>query len=83
MLDPETKRKARELGVPGFLDAVELVGLDTSYSSLAFDDKMKVVIDYSYQEKLNTQVERLIRNAHFRFRPNLHHILLSHQQTAS
>ena len=67
MLDPETKRKARELGIPGFLDAVELVGSDPSYAALAFDDKMKVVVDYSYQEKMNAQVARLIRNAHFRF----------------
>lgn len=67
MLDPEAKRKARELGIPGFLDAVELVGSDPSYAGLAFDGKMKVVIDYSYQEKLNAQVARLIRNAHFRF----------------
>jgi len=67
MLDPETKRKARELAIPGFLDAVELVASDPSYAGLAFDDKMKVVVDYSYQEKLNAQVTRLIRNARFRF----------------
>ncbi len=53
MLDPETKRKARELGVPGLLDAVELVGSDPSYAGLSFDEKMRVVIDYSHQERLN------------------------------
>ncbi|MGN8690294.1 hypothetical protein ACTND8_10365 [Atopobiaceae bacterium HCP3S3_F7] len=30
-------------------------------------DKMKVVVDYSYQEKTNAQVARLVRNARFRF----------------
>lgn len=66
MLDPETKRKARELGVPGLLEAVELVGTDPSYAALSFEEKVRVVVDYSYQEKSNAQVARLLRNAHLR-----------------
>ena len=67
MLDPETKRKVRELNVIGLLDAIELVGNDLSYASLSFEEKIKVIIDYSYQEKQNSQVARLLRNAHLRF----------------
>ena len=66
MLDPETRRKARELGVPGLLDAFDIVAEDPSYAHLAFEEKAKVVIDYAYQEKTNTLVAGLIRNAHFR-----------------
>lgn len=67
MLDPETRRKARELGVPGLLEAIDLVGGDQSYDALAFEDKVKVVVDYAYQESQSRLVERLIKGAHLRF----------------
>lgn len=66
MLDPETRRKARELKVPGLLDAIDMVGADDSYAQLSFEDKVKVIVDYSYQEAMNSKVERLIRQAHLR-----------------
>lgn len=67
MLDPETKRKARELRVPGLLEAIDIVGTDPSYAALSFEDKAKVIIDYAYQESQNRLVERLIKGAHLRF----------------
>lgn len=67
MLDPETKRKARELGVPGFVEALDIIESDPSYTELPFKDKMKVIIDYAYQESQNKLVARLIKNAHLRF----------------
>lgn len=67
MLDPETRRKARELGVPGLLDAIDMVEGDASYADLAFADKAKVVIDYAYQEKHNLTVSRLLKCAKLRF----------------
>lgn len=66
MLDPETRRKVRELKVPGLLDAIDMVGTDDSYAALSFEDKVKVLVDYSYQEAMNAKVERLIRQAHLR-----------------
>jgi DNA replication protein DnaC len=66
MLDPETRRKVRELKVPGLLDAIDMVGGDESYASLSFEDKVKVLVVYSYQEAMNEKVERLIRQAHLR-----------------
>ena len=66
MIDLETKRKIRELAIPGMVDALDLVAQDPSYAKLSFDEKIKVVVDYSYQEKKNDQVARLIRNAHLR-----------------
>ena len=67
MLDPETRRKARELGVPGLADAIEMVEADASYAGLPFADKAKVVVDYAYQESRNRLVERLIKGARLRF----------------
>ena len=67
MLDPETRRKARELKVPGFLDAIEMLSADDSYAALSFEDKIKVLIDYSYQEATNAKVAGLIRRAKLRF----------------
>ena len=66
MLDPETRRKVRELKVPGLLDAIDMVGTDDSYAALSFEDKVKVLVDYAYQEATNAKVERLIRQAHLR-----------------
>ena len=66
MLDPETRRKVRELKVPGLLDAIDMVGGDESYAPLSFEDKVKVLVDYSYQEAMNAKVEGLIRRAHLR-----------------
>ena len=66
MLDPETRRKVRELKVPGLLDAIDMVGGDDSYAPLSFEDKVKVLVDYSYQEAMNAKVEGLIRRAHLR-----------------
>lgn len=67
MLDPETRRKARELGVPGLLDAVDMVEGDPSFANLSYAEKTKVVIDYVYQEKHNSTVSRLIKCAKLRF----------------
>lgn len=67
MLDSETKRKARELEVPGLLDAIDIVETDPSYIDLAFKDKMKIIIDYAYQESQNKLISWLIKNAHLRF----------------
>lgn len=66
MLDPETRRKVRELKVPGLLDAIDMVGTDDSYAALSFEDKVKVLVDYAYQEATNAKVDRLIRQAHLR-----------------
>ncbi|MEG0791845.1 MAG: ATP-binding protein [Gordonibacter sp.] len=67
MLDPETKRKIRELGVPGMLDVTEMLCDDPSYAGLSFEEKARVAVDYMYQEAANNKVARLIRNAKLRF----------------
>ena len=66
MLDPETKRKIRELKVPGMIEAVEMMDSDPAFASLPFEERLRVVVDYSYQEMENARVTRLLRNAHLR-----------------
>ena len=66
MLDPETRRMCREMGVPGLLEALDMVCEDPSYAALAFEDKVKVVIDYAHQEMSNKRVASLLRSAHLR-----------------
>lgn len=66
MLDPETKRKIRELRIPGMIEAVEMLDADPAFASLSFDERLRTIIDYSHQEMENAQVARLLRNAHLR-----------------
>ena len=66
MLDVETKRKIRELAVPGMVDILDLMETDAAYASLSFDERMKIVIDHTYSQKMNDDIVRLIKNAKFR-----------------
>lgn len=66
MLDPETKRKAREIGAPGLLDIVEDIGSDPSYAALSFDEKMTIVIDHVHDEVQRKKVASLIKSAKLR-----------------
>ena len=67
MVDAETKRKARELGVAGLAEIVESVSEDPSYAALTFDEKMKIVIDHAHAEMGRKQVESLLKSAKLRF----------------
>ena len=66
MIDPETKRKCRELGVAGLVEALEMADADPSYAALPFEDKARIVVDYCWQETRNRKTESLIRSAHLR-----------------
>ena len=66
MLDPETKRKIRELRVPGMIEAVEMLDADPAFARLSFDERLRMVVDHCHQEMEDAQVARLLRNAHLR-----------------
>jgi len=66
LLNEETRRKLRELNLNEMIEAIDQQSTDIDYSSLAFEDRMKMAIDYVYQKKYNTKVQRLIRTAKFR-----------------
>lgn len=66
MLDKETVRKIREMGVPEILDAyVDQVKTADSISE-PFERRFAGLIDYAYQSKYNQKVERLLKAAHLR-----------------
>ena len=66
MLDPETKRKIRELRIPGMIESVEMLDADPAFATLSFDERLRIVVDHCHQEMENSQVSRLLRNAHLR-----------------
>lgn len=66
MIDQETKRKMRIIGIPEAIEVIDMMAADPSYANMGFDDKMKVIVDYVAQEKENASVKRLIQRARFR-----------------
>lgn len=66
-MDPETRRKAREIGAPGLVDVLDMLGNDPSYASLTADERTKIVVDHVHSEIARLRVESLIRSARLRF----------------
>ncbi len=69
MLDDETRRKLRELNLEDFIDAIDAQSKDISYSTMTFEERLKMAVDHLYQSKNNKKVKRLIRMSKFRI-PN-------------
>jgi len=66
LLNEETRRKLRELNLSEMIDAIDTQSQDVGYATLSFEDRMKLTVDYVYQKKYNTKVQRLIKMAKFR-----------------
>ncbi len=66
MMNDETKRKLRELNLGEIITAIEIQNQDISYTSLPFDDRIQRMVDYLYQEKYNSKIQRLIKLSNFR-----------------
>src|SRR5450830_463155 len=49
-----------------FAGGNNIQGQDSSYSSFPFDDRVKMAVDYVYQEKYNGKVKRLLSSAKLR-----------------
>ena len=67
MLNDETKRKLRELNISEVIDAIEYQDQDPITVSLPFEERLQRIVDYLYQEKYNSKIQRLIKSAKFRF----------------
>lgn len=67
MLNDETKRKLRELNISEVIDAIEYQNQDPVTVSLPFEERLQRIVDYLYQEKYNSKIQRLIKSAKFRF----------------
>jgi DNA replication protein DnaC len=66
LLNEETRRKLRELNLSEMIDAIDTQSQDVGYTTFSFEDRMKMAVDYIYQKKYNTKVQRLIKIAKFR-----------------
>lgn len=66
LLNEETRRKLRELNLNEMIEAIDEQAQDIGYSTMSFEDRLKLAIDFVYQKKYNSKVERLITAAKFR-----------------
>lgn len=66
MINEETRRKLREMCLEDMITALDQQNRDPAYASLPFDDRLKILVDYAYQEKYNGKVKRLHKQAKFR-----------------
>ena len=67
MIDNETIRKASEMGIIDVIDAVNTVESNTTYITLSFDEKIKMIIDMVYQCRYNEAVKKLKKRAKLRY----------------
>jgi DNA replication protein DnaC len=66
MMNEETRRKLRELSMEEMIAALDIQAADTRYSTLPFEERIKMLVDYVYQEKYSGKVKRLMKRAKFR-----------------
>ena len=73
MLNEETRRKLRELNLSEMIDAIDSQSKDSSYITLSFEERMKMAVDFVYQKKYNSKVQRLIKISNFRITNAAYH----------
>ena len=66
MINDETKRKLRELNLNEVITVLELQQSDISSVTLPFDERIQRLVDYLYQEKYNSKIQRLMKMSKFR-----------------
>lgn len=66
MINDETRRKLRELNLSEIISALELQQQDINCVTLSFDERFQRMVDYLYQEKYNSKIQRLIKLSKFR-----------------
>jgi DNA replication protein DnaC len=69
LLNDDTRRKLRELNLDEFIEAIDSQSKDITYSTMTFEERMRMAIDHLYQAKFNSKVRRLIKLSKFRI-PN-------------
>lgn len=72
MINEETRRKLRDLNLEEMITALDIQSNDTRYAVLPFDDRIKMLVDYIYQEKYTGKVKRLMKAARFRIHRIIH-----------
>lgn len=66
MINDETRRKLRELNLGEIISALDLQQKDVNTVTLPFDERMQRIVDYLYQEKYNSKIQRLMKLSRFR-----------------
>lgn len=67
MIDDETRRKLREMAMGEMVDALDLQESDRTCMTMAFDDRVRMMVDHAYEEKHSASVKRLTARAKLRF----------------
>lgn len=67
MMNDETKRKLRELNMAEIIAGLEIQQSEPETLSWSFDERIQCLVDYVYQEKYNSRIQRLIKSARLRF----------------
>lgn len=66
-MDDETRRKLRELNMGETVDALDMQDADLSCMSVPFDERVRMMAGYAWEEKRAASVKRLIGRARLRF----------------
>jgi len=66
VINEETIRKLREMKLGEMVTVLESQQQDSTCSMLPFDERFQRIIDFLYQERYNTKIQRLIKLANFR-----------------
>jgi hypothetical protein len=56
LLNDDTRRKLRELNLDEFIEAIDSQSKDITYSTMTFEERMRMAIDHLYQAKFNSKV---------------------------
>lgn len=67
MLNEESRRKLKEIGMPEVIAAMDIQSRSPDIQSLPFDERMQMIVDYVHQEKYNSRIQRMLQAAKFRF----------------
>lgn len=67
MVDDETGRKLREPSMGEMVDALDMQDADLSCMSAPFDERVRMMVDYAWEEKRAASVKRLMGRARLRF----------------
>lgn len=67
MIDEETRRKLREMAMGEMVDALDIQDADSTCIAVPFDERMRMVVDYAYEEKRASSVKRMLQRARLRF----------------
>jgi DNA replication protein DnaC len=68
MMNEETYRKLREMNMSEMVEALKYGETLNTFVNLTFDESLKIVIDQTYSTKSTNKINRLIKNAKFRYK---------------